>query len=170
MADGLMSKPAKFSRRVILNPIAVAMEGSRLLPKEAREGLQKIIADSLADFRAARDCRAQWANMADALNIAEGLADVGICADQTSRERIVGAQAVLSAVWKQAEQLGTWSLRAAEFQALDDGLWLARVQLDHCSRREYERATEAVRVRTVRALSGNAAPGTVIVGAINRKG
>jgi hypothetical protein len=158
-----MSKHAKFNRRVIINPIAVAMEGSRLLPKEAREGLQKIITDSLAEYRAGRDCRAQWANMADALNVAEALSEIGICADETSRERIAAAQAAMSVAWLRATDKGTWALRSTEYKALDEGLWMARVQLDHCSRSEYERATIVVRNRSRGALAGNVAPGTIVL-------
>ena len=146
-----MSRRARtrFDRRVIVNPVAVAIEGAQRLRPEVRADIQRIVDQALARFRSGDDCHAQWRNMADALNTAEALARIGIASDDDSRDRINDAQQVLGDVFERQAQRGSWTLRGPELQALDDGLWVARIQLDHCSLREFEdaRRDAAERIR-----------------------
>jgi hypothetical protein len=160
-----MSRRARprFDRRVLLNPIAVAIELSSLLQPRDRLALQGIITDALDKYRRGVDCDAHWRSMADALNLAEGLARIGIASDDESRDRIDAAQKVLFDAQSRFRQRGTWALRAAEMQALDDGLWVARVQLDHCTLGEYERAHKETQQRIAAALAGNAPAGALII-------
>jgi ethanolamine ammonia-lyase large subunit len=160
-----MSRRARqrFDRRVLLNPVAVAIEGAALLPASDRIALQHIVANALAVFRTGKHCSEMWCVMADALNMAEGLARIGIASDAASAERITAAQRVLADVHLRHTTRGTWTLHAAELQALDDGLWVHRVQLDHCSLREYERAKSDTVERMRQARAGNAPRGAIVI-------
>jgi hypothetical protein len=155
---------ARFDRRVILNPVAVAIEGAQKLCVKDRSNLQRIVDLALQAFRTGRDCAAQWRNMADALNTAESLARVGIASDDASRDRIDAAQRVLADVHQRHAEHGSWTLRGPELQALDDGLWVFRVQLEHCSLGEFERARHDCTERIRQARAGNAPAGARMVG------
>lgn len=154
---------ARFDKRVILNPIAVAIEGAALLPERDRMALQAIVQHAQADFSRGTDCTRHWLTMADALNISESLARLGIASDADSVERIMAAQAVLAAAHQRHAQRGTWALRGAELQALDAGLWTHRIQLEHCSLREFERARADTVERIRQARAGNAPRGAVVI-------
>lgn len=142
-----------------------AIFSARKLPEADRTTLQQAIVGALLSFQRCKQPEPHWRSMVDALNLAEGLSDEGIFSDTGSREMIERAQGVLRTVWERHMLRDSWTLHACERQALDDGLWLARTQLDHCSFAEYRRAYESVRNRTQQALAGNAAPGTTIIGA-----
>lgn len=151
-------------RRVILNTMAFATESARKLRPDGRAELQQIIDGAAERFRAGTNAErgCAWRTLADALNTAEALCGMGIASDAASRERIDAAQAVLAAAWQSSDERGTWSLHAAELQALDDGLWVHGVQLDHCSLGEFERARRLVAERVRHALAGNMPAGTRI--------
>ena len=142
-------------RPVYANAHELAMESARKLPMHHRAALSDIVNGALAWFRAGRDCASNWATMADALNTAEMLAKMGIASDDASKARIDDAMRVLAAVHERQAERGSWTLRGPELQALDDGLWVARIQLDHCSRGEFERARRKVAERIRQALAGN---------------
>jgi len=160
-----MSRRARtrFDRRVILNPIAVAIDQARKLHQVDRQNLQRIVEHAQHAFRTGRDCATQWVVLADALNTAEALARIGIASDADSRERIDGAQRVLADVHQRQAQRGTWALRGPELQALDDGLWVARIQLEHCSLGEFDRARRDAAERVRQARAGNAPAGALVV-------
>lgn len=160
-----MSRRARtrFNRRVIVNPVAVAIELAQKLRPEARADLQRITEHALHAFRSGRDCATQWRVLADVLNTAEALARIGIASDDDSRDRINDAQQVLGDVFERQAQRGSWTLRGPELQALDDGLWVARIQLDHCSLREFEDARRVAAERIRQARAGNAPVGARIV-------
>lgn len=151
-------------RPVYINATAMAMESARKLRPEARTELQRIISGAFDEFRAGRDCANHWRTMADALNTAEMLAKMGIASDDASKARIDDAMRVLAAVHERQAERGSWTLRGPELQALDDGLWVARIQLDHCSRGEFERARRKVAERIRQALAWNVPAGAHVVG------
>ena len=154
---------ARFDRRVILNPVAVAIEGAQKLRPDMRADIRGIVDQALARFRTGDDCAAQWRNMADALNTAEALARIGIASDEASCDRIADAQRVLADVHQRHAEHGSWTLRGPELQALDLGLWVFGVQLDHCSLNELERARRDCTERIRQARAGNAPAGARVV-------
>lgn len=151
-------------RPVYINATAMAIESARKLRPEARTELQHIISGAFDEFRAGRDCANHWRTMADALNTAEMLAKAGIASDTESKARIDDAMRVLATAFSRAEKRGTWALRGAELGALDDGLWVARMQLEHCSLGELEKARRAVSERIRHARAGNVPAGAHVVG------
>lgn len=156
-----MSRRARnrFNRRVIMNPVAVAIGGVALLDEGDRAALQRIIDGALDALRVGPDHAGAWASLADALNVAEALSDVGICSDDGSVQAIGGAQAALAAVHGRYSERKTWAMRADEIKALECGTMIARIQLDHCSVREYMDSVERVKRRVSAALAGNAPRG-----------
>ncbi len=151
-------------RPVYINATAMAIESARKLRPEARTELQHIISGAFDEFRAGRDCANHWRTMADALNTAEMLSKAGIASDAESKARIDDAMRVLAAVYERAAARGSWTLRGRELQALDDGLFIARIQLEHCSLGEFERARKQVAQRIRQARAGNVPAGAHVVG------
>lgn len=151
-------------RPVYANAHELAMKSARKLPMHHRAALSDIVNGALAWFRAGRDCASNWATMADALNTAEMLAKMGIASDDASKARIDDAMRVLAAVHERQAERGSWTLRGPELQALADGLWVARIQLDHCSLGEFERARRKVAERIRQARAGNVPEVAHVVG------
>lgn len=150
-------------RPVHLNAVQRAIEGSGLLPAHEVARIKLSLTLALQAFGCGEQCAMHWMTMADALNVAEGLADVGICSDDASRERVAAGQAALAGVHTRHRERGSWTLYAAERQALDDALWLHGVQLGNCSFHEYERAVSATVERIRQARAGNAPRGAIVV-------
>lgn len=155
--------PARRPGPVHLNAVQRAIEAARKLPKEDAEGLKGIVNQAFLDFRQGISCDSRWRDMADALNIAEVLSELGICSDDASCVRIIAGQNVLRDVAERHGAGGSWTLKAFEIGALDDALWMHRIQLDHCSMGEYIRAREKVTERSRQALAGNVGPKTQMV-------
>lgn len=151
---------------VHLNSVLRAIEGARKLLAADVERVKRGLEESLLQFGRGIDCRMHWECMADACNVAEALADLRICSDDTSRAYIKAGLSALAAVLMRHQERKSWTLHAHERQALDDALWLHGVQLDHCSLREYEQALQRVRNVAQAALAGNAGPGVQVLGAI----
>lgn len=151
-------------RPVYINATAMAIESARKLRPEARTELQHIISVAFDEFRAGRDCANHWRTMADALNTAEMLAKAGIASDDASKARIDDAMRVLADVHERHAARKSWTLRGPELQALSDGLWVARIQLEHCSLGEFERARKQVAQRIRQARAGNVPAGAHVVG------
>lgn len=151
-------------RPVYINATAMAIESARKLRPEARTELQHIISGAFDEFRAGRDCANHWRTMADALNTAEMLSKAGIASDAESKARIDDAMRVLADVYERAEKRGSWTLRGPELQTLGDGLFIARIQLEHCSLGEFEKARKRVAERIRHARAGNAPEGAHVVG------
>lgn len=157
-------------RPVHLNAIQRAIERARKLSIEDQENLKRICTHAFTEFCAGRECMTHWKTAADALNVAEQLSELGIVSDFAGRQRIAAGQAVLVAVIERCCVTGSWTLWPLEMRALSDALWMHRVQLEHCSAGEYERARKRLADKASQALAGNAAAGTQIVQAPNPKG
>jgi len=156
-----MKKPRK-PGPVHLNNLQRAAEASAKMHPTDREALWVIVAHSFLAFKRGEDCQANWRNCADALNIAEALSGT-ICSDEVSRSKIQAGHAVLIAVAGRHSELGTWTMYPAEMQALDEALFIHRVQMDFCSLGEYQCAVKRVADRTRSALAGNAGRGVQVV-------
>lgn len=126
--------------------------------------VKAMLSQALRDFSQASQCSHNWAVMADALNVAEALSDQRIASDDNSRRMIRAAMEALAAVRTRFDAGGSWTLRATELQALDDGLFIHGVQLEHCCYREYEAALTRAKNVCAQALAGNAPPGVLVLG------
>jgi len=170
-----MSKSRKGARvkprRVIRNPLEFVMLGAVKLTPAERSELRSIYEGAFDRFRRADDCPAQWVMLADAMNMAESLSSIGIASDEQSAELIHAGQAALAEVAKRHQAGGSWTLYPAEIAALDEALFVHRVQVEHCSRGEFNRAVDLTHHRCRQALFGNApAGGVVLQGGIGSRG
>ena len=150
-------------KEIHLNAVQRAIEGRALLPREQVASIKAVLSSALVAFGRGESCADHWLSMADALNVAEGLTDVGICSDDDSIDRITSGQQALANVRQRHSVRGSWTLYPTERQALDDALWLHGVQLDHCCFHEYERAVDRTRERVRQARAGNAPRGAIVI-------
>lgn len=153
-------------RPVYANAVQRAIEGARLLPKVETAAVKAGMRMALTEFLTGKRCDVHWATLADALNMAESLSDIGICSDEPSAEKINAGQLALAEVAQQFARIRSWTLRAAQLDALRTGLEIHEIQLDYCSFSEYERAYHTTRNRISQARAGNAGPGVVVVGGV----
>jgi hypothetical protein len=98
-------------RPVHLNTIERAIEGARKLPEAAVEALKIALDSTLTEFGQGIDCAPRWCCMADAMNVAEALAQIGICSDDNSKAIIHGGHQVLADVQQRRTAGGSWTLR-----------------------------------------------------------
>lgn len=152
---GRTAKPRKAyrPRPVDADPTQLAIARAALVPPAERTKLLTPLATALDGMRQARGWEA-WCSMADALNVAEQLALLGICSDRMPE--IQAGQAALQGVYARRADGGTWTLRAEEIKALDEAAFFYRVQLRLCTQGELHDAIQAVRRRVPQALAGNA--------------
>ena len=148
----------------LVNPVALAIELAGKLDAADQARLKAIVATAFAHLRSGTEPAAQWCVLADALNIAEQLALLGICSDEASCDRIDAGQAALVNVHQRHAKGGTYTLYPREINALHDATWLAGVQLEHCSKGEFERAHANTVNRVRAALAGNAPRGAIVLG------
>jgi hypothetical protein len=138
-----------------------------LLPAQ-RQDLGGPLQRAFEAFRAGQGNPQHWCDLADGLNVGEVLCELQIGTNLA--DRFVQAQQALAAVHARHAQRGSWTLRAAEIAALDDAVWCAGIQLQHCSQGEIADAIGTVKRRTVGALAGNIAAGTTVcVGLLGRQ-
>ena len=124
----------------------------------------RIAIDGLLAGHNGSDC---WRSMADAANVAESLAELGIGGGEEARQVIAEAQEALAWIVQERRERGTWALRADERDEIRRRLtWLASVhatQLSHASYSEFERAYQATARRVQQARAGNAAKGSIVI-------
>lgn len=153
---GRTAKPRKAYRPkpVMLNSVQRAIENAGTLDKAGAAMAKAAVDKAFDDFKRGERPAFNFDVMADALNIAESLSALGIASDPESRQAIHQAQATLAALAAQHQAQGTWTMRAHQIQAIDDGLLRHKIQLDFASRLEYERALQMTRARLSAALRG----------------
>jgi hypothetical protein len=153
-------------RPVLANPVALSIELAGKLPLEDQALLKRIVRQAFDGLRTGTEPGPAWRQLADALNIGEQLAALGICSDDASRERIAAGQRALASVHGRHAQICSWTLRSAELLALDEAVWIHAIQLEHCSKGEFERAHTRAKNRLQQARAGNAPHGAIICSAV----
>jgi hypothetical protein len=153
---GRSTKPRKAyrPRPVDADPTQLAIARAALIPPAQRTLLLRPLQHALDGLRTGTGGWAAWCGMADAMNVAEQLALRGIASDRMPE--IQAAQAALQAVHTRQATRNTWTLRADELRALDEGAFFHRVQIKHCTQGEMADAIQAVQRRVSQALAGNA--------------
>lgn len=157
-------KPRKAYRpgRLDTDPMGLAMTMAAKLDATQLPGMLQRIQARLDAFRTGSGNGEHWAALADSLNVAEGLAELGIAADHTDTfER--GQQALAAVHGRAHGPRKSWTLRGPELQALDDALFVHGVQLQHCSQGELHKAVATVRRRMQQALKGNGGRGATVL-------
>jgi hypothetical protein len=144
--------------KLVTIDVGLAIDRVALLTLAQRAELLAPTELAFEAFRTGRGNKGAWCNLADAMNVAEALGDLNIAGDHG--DRFQAAQRVLGDVHDRAIVRRSYTLYAAEITTLDDAIFVHRIQLEHCSQWELQRAVEAVKRRVAAALAGNAGPRT----------
>jgi hypothetical protein len=126
----------------------------------------RIMRNSLEQLMAGREGHFHWACLADASNVAEQLAAIGIGSGPEAEAAIHAAQKVLADVYQRHDERGTWAMRADEIEALRLLIDLHQTQMSLCTLGEFERAFRATVERVSQAKAGNAPAKAVLVGMV----
>lgn len=145
--------------RAIMGAERVQAQQVAQLHQRRQQALQSLMQGARGE-----EARAAWRELADAANLAETLASMGLGSGEQARSTIDAAQAALAAVMQRHQAGGSWAMRASELDALRWLLQLHQVQLGHTSYTEYDQAVQRTAQRVQQALRGNAAPGTYVLG------
>jgi hypothetical protein len=165
-----MTRRKRPERPVYLNAVQRAIARARPLALADVTNQQELMQHALVQFSQGVNCADHWCSLADAANMAETLADMGLGAGVEVDALILAGQQALFDVHGRHSTRGTWTLYPAELKALDDLVWLhGTVQLPACSYGEFSDALGRTRNRMQQALAGNAARGTLVIdGGIGR--
>jgi hypothetical protein len=140
--------------RPLVNTVQLAIERARVPTEKQRADLLVPANEALLELTEGRGDVPTWQQMADALNLSEALCEFGIVNDRAAMgDR---AREALGALMTRVRVGNGWTLYAQEVRALQGGMWLYRVQLEHCSHGELLKAFTTVRNRISAVLAGNA--------------
>lgn len=163
------TKPRKPYRHrpAAVNSLAMAIENSATMDPALVAQTCAALMQSTDLFARGDEPQHRWSVMSDASNVAEQLANIGICSDPESRAAIQAGQDALAAVAIRQQRTGSWTLQSCELAALRAMLERHAIQLRLASRGEYERAIERARRLTVAARAGSHAPNVTVIGALH---
>lgn len=150
-------------RRVATNALEIAINGVRRLHPDDIAVQTKLLERAVREFACGEHCPMHWGTLADAANMAETLASMGLGGGPDAEQVIDRAQQVLHDVHQRHAERGSHTLYADEIDALQ---WLVRLhvmQLGACSYREFATAFDRTRERIAQACAGNAPPGARLV-------
>jgi len=122
-----------------------------------------VLDTALRSFAAGHRCAHHWRSLADAANVCETLAALGICAGTQAQEVIHCAQRVLHDVLQRQRTRGTWTLYPLELDTLYWLLALHKRQLAECDYSEFNRALDLTQARIAQARAGNAPAGAIVI-------
>lgn len=159
------SRPRKAyrPRAVATNAVQLAVNNVRQLARHDVSGQAELLRTALAEFQRGRDGGLHWRSLADAANMAETLAAMGIGSGADAQRIIQRAQQALHDVTLRHRQRGTWALHHDELDALQWLLTLHTTQLAECDYSEFSRAMDRTHNRIAQARAGNAPAGAVVV-------
>jgi hypothetical protein len=150
-------------RPVHANATLVAINAARKL-STADVGMQvAIMHTSLLHLQTGQDAAKHWRSMADAANVAETFAAMGLGAGAEADHVIDTAQRLLADIQLRHRARGTWALYASEIDALRWLISLHTQQLKACSYGEFERAITTTHNRLAQARAGNAPAGAIVI-------
>jgi hypothetical protein len=132
-----------------------AITNASLLPAAEAGRCAQVMWTAFDNLKRGQDPATQIDILADVLNIAENLADVGICSDETSRQLINWAQLCLVEITQRLHASGTSALRSQEIRVIDEGLTRYVIQLQNATHGEYEEALRRTVARMQAALRGD---------------
>jgi hypothetical protein len=147
------------------NPVEAALNRIALLSPTEQANVLASASAGFDAFRQGQGNHTHWCALADAMNVAQALAELRIASNHAAA--FSAAHQALVDVMDRATACSTacasWTLRGGEIAALDHALFMHRIQLQHCSRGELSSAVTNVVNRMRQALAGNAGKGTRVV-------
>lgn len=149
-------------------PVEAVIARAGLMPVSARATFVAGMRKALEGLRTATSRWPAWAELADALNVAESLCALRIARDHAGT--ILAGQRALADVHARQAAGGSWTLRAAELKALQDAVEIAEIQLEYCTQGEFVDAVAATQRRVAAARQGSASPRAIVcvAGAVGR--
>lgn len=164
-------KPRKryIPKRVEIDTMGAAHARASLIPHAERRTLVEPVRGALDRLRRGVGDWGAWCSLADALKVAERLAQLGIASDRQAE--FDAAQAALATLHERVQATRSWTLRGEEIKALADGVELHEVQLEVCTQGELAEAITTVKRCVTQALAGNApkAARVCVAGALGRE-
>lgn len=158
------SQYRRVQRPVYSNAHTIAIKGTGTLDRADVDGMWRLFDRAVNEFSCGKNCPDHWRSLADAMNLAETMAtDFPLASDDESRARIASAQKVLADVFNRYQLRKSWTLHAAELEALRVGVLIHDTQLRHCSHSEFAKAFDRTKERLTQAQAGNTAPGTIVI-------
>lgn len=146
-----------------LNAVEIAINGARRLSDDDVQGRRRLLERARREMACGVQWRLHWGRLADAANMAETFAAMGLGSGPDAERVITAAQRALHDAHVRHAERGSCALYADEIDALD---WLVRVhvlQLASCSYSEFAAAYDRTRERISQAMAGNATPGACVV-------
>ena len=149
-----MRKRSKYRPKpVATDPMKLAISNAAAFTDSERSLVEPAIREALEALRTGRLDRFYWKSLADMINVSEGLMRNGIGTGLEAHRCIEAASIALAAIGRRMPQTST--ARSDELEAIRLAADLHRLQLAHCSNREYKQAVEWVRRRVSAALRGD---------------
>ena len=141
------------------DPITLAISAAAKLQPDQQVAVMAPVRRAFDEMRRGAGSEAAICELSNAMNIGEQLAARNIANNHIDKFR--SALEVLVAVLERGTRPGgSFTLRGPELAALDDGLWMLSIQLQHCSQREAREAIADVKRVVQGALAGAASPST----------
>lgn len=150
-------------RRVATNAVQIAINGARALSDDDVRGQIALITRAVDEFTRGIDCARHWLSLADAANMAETFAAMGLGGGADAERVIDDAQRALAEVHRQHADRQSWTLWADQIEALRWLVQLHGTQLGACSYREFDTAFRRTAERVAQAAAGNAPRGTIVL-------
>lgn len=159
-----MSKPRKAYRPkpITLDPFRRALARQAVLTGDEKGVVMREARPAFERLRQGKADKQDWSYLADAANVGEALARIGICSDDESRGLFQSMQFALKDIAERVNSRGTWTTRASELAAVEAGLDRHQIQLDFCSLNELRLAVAAVEKDARAAREGRKTSVTII--------
>lgn len=141
-------------RRALARQAVLTGDEKGVVMREARPAFDRL-RQGIAD-------KQDWSYLADAANVGEALANLGICSDAESRALMEAMQLALKDIAERVNARGTWTTKASEQVAILAGLDRHQIQLDYCSLNELRLAVSAVEKDARAAREGRKTSVTII--------
>lgn len=147
-------------KRIELDPVEATIARAAVMPRHAAAPFIAAMQTALDGLRRGCGGMKAWADLADALNVAESLADLRIANDH--RATILAGQRALAELHARHGATASWTLRADELRALAAAEEIAEIQLGVCTQGEFVDAVSTTTRRVAGALAGNASPSAIV--------
>lgn len=143
-------------RKALAQKAVLTADEKGVVMREARPAFERL--------RQGRADKQDWAYLADAANVGEALANLGICSDPESKALLSAMQQALADIAHRVNARGTWTAKGSEITAVEAGLDRHAIQLDFCSLQELRAAVAAVEKNVRAARAGRMTSVTIIEG------
>ena len=150
-------------RPVHANAVHMALRRCQTIAREDVAKQHRIMLTARHEFARGVNCALHWRSLADVANLAETFAHMGIGSGPDAERVVTLAQETLFHVMQRQRERTSWTLHAAELEALDWLIALHLKQLSCCDMGEFERALLSTHQRVAQARAGNAPAGAIVI-------